>query len=210
MASTMRTSALLLALSLLTPALAGCPPVRGDDDDDSSVGDDDDSTFADGIALETGWWATVQLQLLSDSCELQEEPGTLTFDVITSSTAAFVADWGVDANMQCSVGSDLGGDVLFACDEVEFSIVDDSDGTTIDGSVDYDGLVQSSTSVNGVVSWIVTCSGLGCAGYDLPTDETCSFSFDATFQHEPEDEPDPIPGDGGDEGDEGQDSGVGG
>jgi len=202
----MRTTALMLALSLLTPALAGCPPVRGDDDDDSSVGDDDDSTFADGIAVETGWWVTVQLDLLSDSCNLQEIPGDLTFDVVSSSTAAFVADWGVDTNMQCSVGSDLAGDVLFTCGENEFRVAEDDDGTEIAGSVDFDGLVESATSLDGEVTWVVTCTGPGCDGYELPTDQTCTFSFDATFQHEPEDEPEPLPGDGDEDGD-GEDEG---
>jgi|GEM_PF-6736880 len=181
----MRHTPLLLALSLLTPTLAGCPPVRGDDDD-SSVGDDADAT-AEDLALTEGFWGSTDLILTSDSCALPEPPERLTFDLALLGGDAFTTDWGVDTPAQCT-----GGSGFFDCPATEF-LVDTDPETTLRGSIAFDGEIVSTMRLEGTVDWVITCTG-DCAAYDLPADTTCTFSLDAGF--EPEDgptEPDPDP-----------------
>ncbi len=191
----MRTITALLAIALITPALPGCPPVRGGGgDDDDSSGDDDDSTQDE--ALEEGFWSSQSSTLISDDCGVGSD-AQLSFELtVVDEWGDFSTDWGVDQPLTCSTFSDE-----FTCGAVDFMVQPDA-GTAIVGTLDFDGDVLAPDRLGGVVLWEVTCSGTGCGDSGLPPGTTCVVSMDAVFQHLEDDEPTVPPGDGDSEDDD--------
>ncbi|MCO4770771.1 MAG: hypothetical protein KDA24_12135 [Deltaproteobacteria bacterium] len=192
----MKTLPSLLALSLLIPTLAGCPPIRNGSggDDDDSVGDDDDAT--EELSLEEGSWWSESLSVVSDECEVGQSAEELSFQLaMVDAWGAFETDWGVDEPAPCSIAGDD-----FTCDETRF-FLEELESTALEGSIDFDGEVLAMDRLSGTVVWEVTCTGTDCDSYELPTNTTCTIMFDAVFGHIGEDEPDPLPGDGGGEDD---------
>lgn len=175
----------LFALAL--PLTLGCPPTR------SGGGDDDDSAPVTPTSLEDGYYAGYETQITSNPCNIADGSAEVSFELNQSELGSLALDWFVDASpMFCSVY----GDEL-DCTSMSFS-VEELEDTRIEGSIAFAGRAISSTAIEGTAQWVVTCSGVACAEYELPTDMTCDLTFAGTWRQEDILDPDPEPpGDGG-------------
>jgi hypothetical protein len=184
----MRTTLLLLAFSLLLPTLTGCPPIRrgngGSGDDDDATTDDDDATD-EGYALDDGTWVSGVVDVLEDPCGVAPPDVALGFDLATIDGWSFRTDWGVDTDLTCSIS----GAGFFECASTEF-FVDEDPVATLSGSLAFEGEILSESSLDGLVSWVLTCNG-DCEGYNLPSGVSCAVAMESNFFSQPEGVPDP-------------------